>query len=346
MKKLVIYIIITLIFIPCNVWANHYTYDDSTIFFDVDTLYWHEEEMDFDYEFLDKLWVSECGVVLTGVYDFYNELSYEETNGLSRTDFNYKNFFNDEFLVSLMPSSENGYNIDNYEYTTYKHKFMHFSGKLISLEESLATEIYITMINGYFFRIQLFKNDGITCTVPISEIVRTVGTSSYLPYYSNDVTINDATFSGKVNDNIEYSNQDLYLYIIILIIFSLIIFMIYPFIMIVTVNKVYKKSELYKMLKINSFVCSLILIILTIKTAFFGLWNIISAILFYYINKNVWKKTAVQDKKNEIKYKKVKANPNATYECPHCGELVKYKDNECQNCGMVLTIPEKDIVDD
>ena len=342
-RKFLKYIIAVLLLFPITCYAQEtINYNDAKIKFNIDETKWKEESLSKERTYIDKKWTNECGTIMTGSFDIYNELSDEELEGVSREYFNYENLLkNDNDATSLLEGFKNTYSVNNWSYKNYKMKFIEFSGTTQQSGIDIDYDIYITINNGYGFMIQYMRTDAVnkgTCENPISEIVASA----------------DSTISVKKMEEENMDDSSLIISLIIGLVLTFICYEAYPFIRVVLMKKEYNEQEAKKMALWNSIIVGFIFLVLTVSTNENATWSAGPAFLYYWINKSLWIKKKPKNnssrKKEEQKQEEIQEEPvndsgdEEGYTCDNCGADVKESDTVCPKCGASFV--DEDVEDE
>jgi hypothetical protein len=342
-KKFLTFLFVLFLFFPITCFARTIKYDQEKIQFEINNSAWMEKALSEERTFVNRKWV-DCsgGVLMTGSLDLYSILEMDNSKNVSREDYNYINLLqtNNDALM-ILNLIESSYEVNNWEYTYNKMKFIYFNGQMNQDGLNINYDIYLTINNGYLFMFQYMKSsnpsNNVICINPLSEVVS-----------SAESTINVRSLSEK-NDTYQF------LSILIGVAITFVCYEIYPFIRVVLMKKEYDEKQVKKMAKWNSVIVCLVtyIIILIIfeeaRRSPSTAMGIPAAYLYYLINKKVWvsKNNKEEKKKKEKKEKKEKEkkkqekkeiveeiiNEEYTSVCSNCGTMVKDTDIVCPNCG-------------
>ena len=332
-KKILNFFAIMVLFYPVTCFAQQITYNDAKISFSIDESAWTETSLTKERTYIDRKWTSDCGTIMTGTYDIYNEFSEDELEGVHRKYFNYKNLFNDNtFALSLLEEYKNTYSVDNWSFKNFNMKFINFSGSMQQSGINIDYDMYMTINNGYAFMIQYMKSDIVnkgSCSNPISSIVESAKSTIEVE---------------KMEDNM--SDSELIYTLIIGLALTFLCYEAYPFVRVVLMKKKYNEEEAKKMALWNSVVVGFIFLVLTVSTNENATWSAGPAFLYYWINRNLWvnKKGKSNPKKEKLedKVEQIEEPEEEMFECDNCGALVKDSDVECPNCGASFTEDEEE----
>ena len=333
MKKNIAKIFLLIILIlPFNVLAEdlyEISYDEAQLKFDIDYDVWNEENLSEERNNIQDKWTNTCGTIMSGIIDIYDELDKEDLEGLERKDFNYINLFDsEEFAESFLEGYSKSINVDYWEYKDYNVKFIKVVGSTNYKGIDVNTVLYATINNGYALIIQYGKTgvqNGENCSYNIDDIAKsTVSmTKNYVDNSLNPLSI------------------------IIGIFITLISYMIYPFIRVKIMKKEYDINSCKRMALWNSIIVAIIFSILTaIIDGSAASWSPAPAILYYYINRNLWvKKQKKQNKPNDKDSKLNKKEEIIVYTCDKCGAKVNKDDLFCPKCGDKFDADEDEILE-
>ncbi len=266
-------------------------YNDVKIKFNIDETEWTEETLINDRTYIDKKWTNDCGIILAGSYDIYNELSSDELEGVSRDYFNYVNILksNDDAL-DIIEGFKNTYSIDNWRYVNYKMKFIELSGVTEQDGIIIDYETYITINNGYAFLIQYMKSDSVnsgTCVNSISDIVKSA----------------ESTILVKEMEEDDMNVLEVMLILLMDLAITIFAYEVYPFIRVVLMKKKYSEKEVKKMALCNSIIIGLIFFTIIAAGGANGTFSVVPSVTYYYINKYLWlnkkNKDKAKDKNNK-----------------------------------------------
>lgn len=298
MKK--VFLIVVLVFlIPFYVYAEDLydiTYDDAKLMFTIDEDLW--EPISTTDEFENYKWKGKCGTLAVGVSDFYSDLTQEDLGELTRKDINYKNLFeNDQFGSTIAKE----YGIDNWEYVDYGVRFIKLVGTYKQNNQAYKSEVYITVNNGYIlmFNYIVLTPDGtayceIASQMLVLETVKPIGRVSSIT--------NEIDFYSPVE-------------IIIGILLTAVVYMAYPFYLVVIKKKYLNKKEAKKIALLNSLILGGIFLVITMLSGNGVAWSAGPAFLYYLINSTLYaeknKENATTSKiaKNESSKKSTAKKP-------------------------------------
>ena len=157
MKKIYILIVASIIlFIPLLVNAKSLqkvSYEDAKIYFEIDSDEWTKTELNDERDYIDKKWNSNCGQITSGIYDIYSELSEEDTGGLSRSEYSYRNLITSEEDAKTVAESlinglkeKNNLESSHWYYEEFEVNFIKVTGTTTVNEVSLYFENYYTIL--------------------------------------------------------------------------------------------------------------------------------------------------------------------------------------------------------
>lgn len=318
MKKLYKILIALIIFLPITCYAKTINYDKVKVKLDIDESVWKEEPVTGEEIIIDRKWVNNCGMIMTGVYDIYGDPNVEKYKEFHREDINYQLMFqSDEDAKTIISGLGDSLNVDNWTYKNYKVKFLNVWGSAAQNGMNIDYDIYMTANNGYEFMIQYLKSDQVNtgkCSNTIDQIAASV-----------------ELITSKVNVD-ENDESSTFIQLLIALALTIICYEIYPFIMVVIMHKSYTSEEARKMALWNSIVVGVVLgIIALILDGPRAAFNIMPAVTYYWINKHVWANR--NTKKKDKKPKKKDKNEEYDAICGNCGAQVRASDIKCPNCG-------------
>lgn len=314
MKKV---LVVLLLIFPLVVNAQEYINEGAGVTFEVNDE-WTEQDLSSEREYIDIKWINnDCGVLMFGTGDIWNEMSTSEKQGLSRKELNY-NMLTEADLATYRETLTNaGYNISNAKFTNFKLKFMRFSGTADYNGNQVDYLSYITLNNGYMIQWQYYGNMDSTCSIKVPEVVNTMKS-----------TINNTNGGGYMND----LNT---LTIIISLALTIICYMAYPFIRIKLMNAKYDEKSCKKMILWNSIIVALMFALLSYaideSNGTSSAINFAPAVLYYYINKAIWL-SRFKDKKQNSSEDNKEQEQKKVYKCSKCGESFDYDFDVCPSC--------------
>lgn len=314
MKKIFIFL---LILFPTFVNAQEIMYSDSKIKFEIDESEWSKADLSQKNTIIDKKWTSDCGMVTTGSYDIYKEISKDELAGVSRKYFNYKNLFDsDEFAEKIIDEWKNNYNIVNWSYKNYEMKFIYTSGIITKGDVDISFDMYITVNNGYGVVFQYMKAPGINTGICSNTIEQIVKSATSTVTVKEENMVNDGTYV---------------LSLLIGLVLTVVCYMAYPFIRIKLMHIEYNETTCKKMALWNSIIVGIFFFVLTTVINQDATWSALPSFFYYWINKSLWvsknKKKNNNEKSNE-EYKE------ESFTCDNCGAVVEKNDKYCDNCHV------------
>ena len=348
MKKALLSLFFFLIIIPSNVFAATIQYDDAKLEFEIDDNIWKSSELSKERQFIDKKWTSDCGMIATGTYDVYSDLTNDELNGLTRKEFNYKNVLKtEEDLENLVAEYKSAYGINKWEYRNYDVKYIYMSGTNTQYGITMNQEIYMTVNNGYVFMLQYATAPPMqssNCGNSIDAIAKTARSTVKVEELKESKMGEE-----KMGDSYSISS------ILLGVAITAVCYMAYPIVSVCILKRTYDNAQARKMALWNSIIIGLCFFIATTSLYGNGAWNAGPAFLYYWINSAIWVTKKKTEEEKEFKCPNCgeptlsdnKKCPNCgksinkeeqeknkeTFECDNCGALVKESDTKCPNCG-------------
>ena len=333
MKKIYILIVASIIlFIPLLVNAKSLqkvSYEDAKIYFEIDSDEWTKTELNDERDYIDKKWNSNCGQITSGIYDIYSELSEEDTGGLSRSEYSYRNLITSEEDAKTVAESlinglkeKNNLESSHWYYEEFEVNFIKVTGTTTVNEVSLYFENYYTINNGYLILIQKMvgPDDELSCTQSVEDIVKSARVTDF--------------------DSREFNPLTLLLDLII----TVVAYISYPFIRIKIMKHNYTENEAKKMVLLNSVIVGCIFLILNIIVSEVNgsslAWSAGPAFFYYCINSAIWVPMfkGNDNKRNNKKTKEKNINEKdieqeKIYKCSKCGATTDYDFDICPNCN-------------
>ncbi len=331
MKKVIKNMIMIFFLIPVIVYAEEYDYyeKNANIQVTIDESIWKEGSEENKKTLLEKndnilnyFESNECGILIISETDM-KELDPE----LDRASFNsniFKGSEREESLNAIEKTlKEKGYKIDGIITIEQDPIIIHAYGTISSSENEYISDVYFVANNGYLYLVEYQGSNKYKCTNNIKE------TGESLRYY--DESKNKKT-SNESNSYLEDYNMQ---YIIIDLLITIFGFMIYPFIRIVLMKKVYTEKEAKRMILWNSIIVGIIFFIIVYITTGPNAASLAPAFFWYYINEEVWvsRFVVLKDEKKNRKSDNDN-NENIIFNCDNCGAEVKENDTVCPKCGL------------
>lgn len=346
MKTIIkIIIITTLVIYPISINAKHLKTEKfikEGFSFKMDSDYWKVNKDDQFAEGSTKEWKSDCGRISITIEDNYKWCKEWDSTIKNRRTCNFKKLYNNDFIKQVKEDVDDQNEkiiLDKVYYTNYKMKFIKFEATDTRYHEAKQyLEQYNTMYNGYYIYItfvyQVGEETGV-CTNSIQDITKTMKPTGFR----------------LMNSIYDYSIYD-YLWILLI---SIPVFIIYPSIKAITkTNNKRKRDNI-----LNSTIGGILFIMLITFIFGFNYLLLIIPILYYFVNKIVWKSNGkdinVLNKDNNIKlqseYKKSINNEeldpmlfeifeSVLNEFNRRNQIVEY----CNNQGMLKPIDFKEVI--
>ena len=177
MKKILLFVILLTIPIVCD--ATVITYDDAQMKFEIDENKWKKSDIVTN-STLDKKWVNDCGMIMTGTYDLYSILSYDSKKEVGgREYYNYKNnsdVIDEDGLSQFKELLEKifvGMKFNDLQSVSFGTEipFSNVFGTLQGENETIKYDGYYVTNNGYQLQINYMGNDNNTCLEMVHDIV-------------------------------------------------------------------------------------------------------------------------------------------------------------------------------
>ena len=154
MKKYFILLIMIFMF-PITVCAEEYADVDANVSYDINLDIWNEQSLSTERETIKRKWINnDCGTLMYGNADVWDELTASEKRGYSRSDFNHSILTNEYLYTYEEMLNDSGYNIESSKFIDYGMKMMKFSGSATYNGYSFDYLSFITINNGYMVQWQ------------------------------------------------------------------------------------------------------------------------------------------------------------------------------------------------
>lgn len=310
MKKLLILLVFGIL-LPIEVLAKEYNDYNSELKYEINDSIWEEVSLNAEREFIKKKWEnSDCGTLMYGSTDVWSSLTSSEKSGYSRSTFNHKLLTEEDLSVYEDVLYDMGYNIYSSDLVEYDMKMLKYSGKATYNDYYFDYLAFITINNGYMIQWQYYGETDTLCMSRLTTAVTSMHSTS-------------------VDTAMDFN----FINIFINLILTILGYMLYPFIRVVLMKKIYDKDSCKKMAIWNSVIVGGIFMILTINSG--GVWNAVPAFFYYSINKTLW----INKKKNNIETNNSNEKQTITSQditiC-ECGCKVLKKYDRCPKCNKKM----------
>lgn len=333
MRKFIILIIMVISIFPLVIYAEEYNYYEpkSNIQVTIDESIWEEASERNKSEILTKndnniinyFESDECGILMISELDLKD--AYPELDSSSFNSDLFKGPEKKESLNTIKKTlKKKGYKVYNIKTLDKEDPIIiHSHGTISSAEQEYISDIFFVVNNGYLYSVEYQGLDKYKC----NNNIKAIGES--ISYY--DETKNQQDTS---NSNNTYSSNFNGLYFIIDLIITIFGFMIYPFIRIVIMKKIYTEKTAKRMILWNSIIVGIIFFFIVYYTTGPNAASFVPAYVWYLINESVWVPKFIKQKENNTKQKSENNDKNKTIICDNCGAIVKENDKACPKCGL------------
>lgn len=315
MKKLYLLTLLILVFTPCAVFAQPYSFiTSSKVEFEINDNDWKEAELSQEREYIIKKWQNNCGTLMYGHNDAYSTLSDDDKSGLSREEWN-SSLIDNDFAQSFVEGYKENYSVTNWKITDLNLKFIEITGTMNYSGLDFDYYTFSTMNNGYLLFFQYFGDTTSDCLYKVNDVVESAK--------SNILIENSEDMDGGME-------MEGTLLIIINLILTMICYMAYPLIRL----KINKGRFIPKQAKRIALWNAIIVggIFLVISSVNGQTWTGGAAFLYYWINEAILtdknKKDIKTDKNIKSKDKEIDGKELKTEKSDIDDNMQYMKDNK------------------
>lgn len=281
----------------------------AKIKYEIDTSIWIPKNLSTERKYIDYKWEnSDCGTLMYGSFDIYNELSSNERAKLTRSQYNDSTLTDSDLFTYEDLLKNNDFHITDKEYINFKMKILKFVGTAKYNNYFINYVSYITINNGYEVQWQYYGEQDTICLNRLNNIISTMEST------------NTAVSTSYSFDAMK---------ILLGIVLTAICYLTYPFVQIILLKKKYDSQSLKTMALWNSMIIGIIFLIYTCSKNQNISWSAGPAIFYYWMNMSIWP----DRKKSRI----TKLNNKRNFIiCSNCGCKILKKFSKCPKCGKEI----------